>query len=169
MNTLEAISIKNGIEKIKKIIGNTSVGMLATNLTKIPFSICPMTTQEIDKRGDIWVFSNKDSQHFKDIQNDNRVQLIYANPEKQQYLSLFGNAIHVVDEAKVQKLWNPGLKKWFKGKDDPKLALLDIDIEIAHFWDSNKEELVPIKTSATAKNKNDTLQEDKGSINLQTY
>ena len=62
---------KEGIKKMKSLIEASKVVMLATRLDKIPFSVCPMTLQQIDENGDIWFFSSKDSDHFKDINHDN--------------------------------------------------------------------------------------------------
>lgn len=100
------------IKKIKSLIDTPNVVMMATRLQKIPFSVCPMTIQELDEQGDIWFISSKNSGHFKDIEHDNKVQLIYADDKAQKYISIFGNATHVVDK----KSWmNFGARKFYNG------------------------------------------------------
>ena len=48
-----------------------------------------------------------------------------------------GRARVVDDAAKAKELWNPALKAWFtEGLDDPKLALIEVRIESAGYWDA---------------------------------
>lgn len=130
------------LENIRSLIDEAKVVMMATRLDKIPFSVCPMTLQEIDKQGDLWFFSSKESSHFADIEYDNRVQIIYSDEEKQKYLSIYGNATHIVDDQKRDELWDPLLTNWFEGKDDPDLVLLNINIKNTYYWDTEEKKLV---------------------------
>lgn len=69
---------RESLQKIRELLQNTRICMMATNLEKIPFSVCPMTFQEIDEQGNLWFFTPKNSDHFRDIEKDNRVQLIFS-------------------------------------------------------------------------------------------
>ncbi|WP_338358614.1 pyridoxamine 5'-phosphate oxidase family protein [Yeosuana marina] len=130
------------LEKIRNLIDDAKVVMMATRLDKIPFSVCPMTLQEIDQQGDFWFFSSKESSHFADIEYDNRVQIMYSDEEKQKYMSIYGNATHIVDDQKIDELWDPSLTNWFEGKDDPNLVLLNINIKNTFYWDTEENKLV---------------------------
>jgi len=159
---------KEGIEKIRSLVEASKVVMLATRLDEIPFSVCPITLQEIDKQGNIWFFSSKDSGHFNDIEFDNRVQIIYSDDDEQTYISIFGNAKYVVDENKVDELWSPMLKNWYEGKDDPNLVLLKINIDSAYYWDTDESKLVSFfKLIAGIASDDNTNLGNKGEINLQ--
>ena len=51
--------------------------------------------------------------------------------------STTGRARQIDDDAKARKLWNPALKAWFPdGLEDPKLALIEVQIELAGYWDA---------------------------------
>jgi general stress protein 26 len=39
------------------------------------------------------------------------------------------------DRAKIDELWNPLLKPWFDGPDDPNLQLLEVTIQSAEYWE----------------------------------
>lgn len=164
------LSKNEGIIKIKKIISGCTVGMMATNLVKIPFSVCPMTTLEIDDQANLLFFSNRNSDHYKDINNDNRVQILYSNEVTHEYLSLFGNAVELMDQNMVDKLWNPMVSAWFDGTEDPDLVLLSVNIDQAQYWDSNINRLIPLfeKTRAD-RNKNGQDMGSKGYIDLDNY
>lgn len=159
-----------GLQKMRGLIDVPNVVMMATRLDKVPFSICPMTLQEIDEQGDLWFITAKDSGHFKDIEYDNRVQLIYTDEQKQKYISIFGNATHIIDQEKVNQLWSPMLNAWFEGKDDPQLVLLNINIENAYYWERDGSKMVSFfEMTKSALGDSDPEVGNKGYINLQNH
>ena len=161
---------KEGLDKIRTLLGTARVFMMATNLEKTPFSVCPMTLQEFDEQGDLWFFTPKNSDHFKEIEKNNRVQLIMSNEKNQCYLSIYGNATHIVDNHKIDQLWNPMIRAWFNGKEDPNLALLNVNMESAFYWDSDESKLVSLYHLDKAVSTDDrSHMGEKGYINLQNH
>ncbi|MFS4446469.1 pyridoxamine 5'-phosphate oxidase family protein [Maribacter sp. 2307UL18-2] len=161
---------KDGLQKMRSLLANTRVFMMATNLDKIPFSVCPMTLQDMDEQGDLWFFTPRDSDHFRAIEEDNRVQLIISNEQEQTYLSIYGNATHIVDDEKLNQLWNPMLKAWFNGKNDPNLALLNINMESAYFWNNDENNMVSLyHLIQAARTGNKSEMGEKGHVNLQNH
>ncbi len=160
----------DGLRKMRELLENTKVFMMATNLGKVPFSICPMTLQEMDEQGDLWFFAPRNSDHFKEIEKDNRVQLIISNENEQQYISIYGNATHIIDKQKLNHLWNPMLRAWFNGMDDPNIALLNVNMESAYYWDSFENKLVSLYHLAKAVTTGDrTEMGEKGHVDLQNH
>lgn len=97
----------------------------------------PMYTQQTGFDGTVWFFTDGRSDKAGDIRRDARVNLGYARPDKQTYLSLAGRAEVVADQAKMAELWNPALEAWFpQGLDTPGIALIKVDPTTAHYWDS---------------------------------
>lgn len=133
---------KDGLQKMRSLLDDTKIVMMATRLDKIPFSVCPMTLQQMDEQGDLWFFTSKESDLFKDIDYDNRVQILSSDTGKQKYISIFGNATHIVDAQKVDELWSATMNNWFEGQEDPKLALLNVNMENAYYWNSQYNKLV---------------------------
>ena len=166
MNTINYNKDKKGLQKIRTLIEEYKVIMLATRLHKVPFSVCPMTLLQMDDQGDLWFFTSKESEHFTHIAHDNRVQILYTDERKQSYISIFGNASHIVDEKKISELWNPMLNSWFEGKEDTNLALLNVNMEQAYYWDSKINKLVSF-FDVLEENLTDLRQ--KGYVNLQSY
>ncbi len=136
--------MKEKYQKIREIIENSKVGMMATNLGKKPYNVFPIGIQQMDQNGDLWFFSSKTSDLFEDIQKNSRVQIIYSNEEKQEYLSVLGDAVPLMLANKVHELWNPMLSAWFEGKTDPNLILLNIKIEQAKYWNSKTNQMVSL-------------------------
>lgn len=155
---------------MRTLIDAPKTVMLATQLNKTPFSVCPMTLQQMDSKGDLWFFTSKTSDNFTDITNDNRVQIIYTDNDKQRYISIYGNATHVVDDTKVEELWSPMLNTWFEGSEDSNLALINVNMENAFYWDTKQNKLVSffkiVEGSITDSTPN---LGEKGHVNLQNH
>ena len=66
-----------------------------------------------------------------------KVNVSFADPDNQHYVSISGKAQLVRDRNKIDELWRPEFKIWFpEGKDDPQVALLRVNLEKAEYWDS---------------------------------
>ena len=134
MYNKQILSRDEKINKIRKIVGENPICMMATNLDKTPFSAYPMTTKGMVDKGDLIFFTSKKAAPYKEIEKDNRVQLLYANDIKQEYLSVFAHATHILDDVLLDKLWTPIMDKWFDGKHDPDLVILSVSIVSANYW-----------------------------------
>ncbi|WP_179344924.1 pyridoxamine 5'-phosphate oxidase family protein [Winogradskyella ursingii] len=158
---------KEAIKKIETLLSNNQLAMMATKLSTMPFSVCPMTTQEIDKNGKLWFFTAKDSEHNREIKQDNRLHLTYANQSDQEYLSIYGTAEITENKQKIDELWSSILKVWFSGKDDPNLALLCVTIHDAYYWDQKYNKAVTLfkmAKSAITGERDDT--NDQGELSV---
>jgi len=93
--------------------------------------------------GSLWFFTAIDSPKAKEIERRSKVNVSYANRDKQQYVSLSGTARVVRDAAKAAELWEPNAAAWFpKGPSDPNVGLIRVDIESAEYWDSATGKMV---------------------------
>ncbi len=78
--------------------------------------------------GTLWFFTRASSHKVVEVAEDQRVNLSYAHPGKQDYVSVSGRASLVRDRAAIDEHWTESLRTWFpKGKDDPEIALLKVD------------------------------------------
>jgi general stress protein 26 len=97
----------------------------------------PMATQEIEFDGDLWFFTRASAPKVTEAQQHREVNVAFADPDKNTYISASGKALLVRDEAKIKELWKPVYKTFFpQGLDDPDLALLKVSVEKAEYWDS---------------------------------
>lgn len=116
----------------------------------------PMATQETEFDGTLWFLTSSKTHKVEEVRQDNRVNVAYAAPDDNIYVSVSGRAEVVHDRAKIEKLWNPMYKAWFpEGLDDPSICLLRVDVERAEYWDSSSSTLVQmagfLKALATGK------------------
>ena len=105
----------------------------------------PMATQKAEFDGTLWFFTRASSPKVDEVEQWHNVNLSYASPDSNTYVSVTGTASLVRDAAKVKELWNPILKAWFpNGLEDPDLALLHVTVQKAEFWDSPSSTMVHI-------------------------
>jgi general stress protein 26 len=126
-----------GIKKINELIKDIDIAMMTTMDDDGTLRSRPMSTQKAEFDGTIWFFTESDTPKVDDIHHEYDVNLSYARPDKQQYVSVSGKATLVRDRAKMAELWNPALKAWFPdGLDQANLALIRVDAEKAQYWDT---------------------------------
>jgi len=145
MGEVQNLTASNAVEKIREIAKDANICMFVTNLEKLPLDARPMATQEVDDDGNIWFMSSKSSNKHIDIEADERVQLFYSHTGNYEYLSIYGSAEIVNDKNKIEELWTPMAKTWFKdGKDDPDIELIKVTPEDAYYWDTKNSKMVSL-------------------------
>lgn len=133
------------IKKLGKMIEGVKIAMMTTLEDDGILHSRPMATQQIEFDGDLWFFTRASSGKVDEVKSDDRVNLSYADPDDNRYVSVSGTAKLVRDKKKNEELWNPAFKAWFpQGLEDPDLALLKIAVEQAEYWDSASSTLVQI-------------------------
>jgi general stress protein 26 len=145
MSEVKDLSNQEAVTKLKDLAKAADICLFTTALTKIPLSTRPMGAQQVDDEGNIWFFSGKDSHKNEDIEQDNRVQLFFANKANAEYLSIYGEASEYTDKDKARELWNPLARTWFHdGVDDPNLTLLVVKPLDAYYWDTKTNKAVSL-------------------------
>lgn len=135
---------QESIKKLKSLIEGIDFAMLTT-MCGNKLRARPMSTQEMQENGDLWFFTSDETHKVDEIQQDSRVNVAYAKPEDNTFVSISGTASLSKDQAKIKELWNPILKAWFpKGLEDPHLALLRISVDEAEYWDSPSSTIVKL-------------------------
>lgn len=144
------------IKKLRDLIKDIKFAMLTTIEDDGSLRSRPMATQDCDFDGDLWFFTNAKAPKVEEVQHDQHVNVSYAEPDQQKYVSVSGTAQLVRDRSKIEELWNPLFKAWFpQGLEDPDLALLKVNVDKAEYWDSPSSKVVRLagflKAVATGK------------------
>jgi general stress protein 26 len=103
----------------------------------------PMATVQKEFDGNLWFFTRASAHKVTEVDQDHRVNVSYAHPGKQNYVSVSGRAKLVQDAATVKDHWVESMRTWFpKGTDDPDIALLKVEVEQAEYWDAPSSTMV---------------------------
>ena len=140
----ENLANQEAIEKLKELATKTDIGMLCTHPenTRHVHAV-PMSTQEVDENGSIWFLFSSESDTFEHLQHDSEVCLLYSNPSDYSFLSIHADTEVSQNPEKIEKYWNSMVEGWFeKGKEDPRIRVLEVKPHDAHYWDTKSNKLV---------------------------
>jgi general stress protein 26 len=144
------------IAKVAGLIQDIHVAMLTTEAEDGLLHSRPMATQKTEFDGALWFFTGLSAGMVSEIDWNPEVNLSYARPSDNRYVSISGSAEIVNDRAKMAELWSDIYKAWFpQGLDDPDLCLLRVEVSFAEYWDVPSGKMVQVfgflKALATGK------------------
>lgn len=134
---------QDDVAKLAELIRGIKIAMLTTVDSEGSLRSRPMATQDRPFDGELWFFTAKHSPKVDEIYADQQVNLSYAEPAHNRYVSVSGKGTLVDDRGTAKQLWTPDLKIWFpKGLDDPEVLLLKVVPTKAEYWDAPSSSLV---------------------------
>ena len=144
---------RNERKLLWKLIKNIKFAMFTTRHGNGHLHSRPMTTQNKGLEADesLWFFMSKRGDPVDDLKADPVVNLVYADPSEDTYVSVSGTAAMIEDPAKKKQLWSKLAEAWFPGgPTDPDLALVQVQIVHANYWDVKESQLVQLYAMAKA-------------------
>ncbi len=160
---------EEGIDKLREMVDKIDICLFCTHPQTTDGATCtPMSAQEVDDDGNVWFFSGKNSDKNKEIEKDGKVQLFFSHPSRSSYLVLTGEAELSFDKAKIDYLWSPLVKAWFKdGKDDPNISLIKVKTNSAYYWDVEGSRMINfLKMAASAVIGHNLVDSEEGNIKV---
>jgi general stress protein 26 len=144
MSNTTNLQAQQGIEKLKEMVKDIDICLFCTSIkSNSGATTRPMGAQQVDDDGNLWFFSDVNSDKNKEIKADEQVQLFFAHPGKSSYLVVNGEADIIIDKNKTEELWSPLVKTWFKeGKDDPNISLIKVTTQNAYYWDTDGNKMI---------------------------
>ena len=135
------------ISKLRELIDGIDFAMLTTvdldgSLRSRPMAVLQNNTGDV-----LWFFTNLDSPKVEEVERDRHVNVAFAAPGENRFVSVSGVASVVQDRNRIDELWRPACNAWLpmgKGKDDPNLALLRVRISHAEYWDAASSRMVQL-------------------------
>jgi len=145
------MAAEDEMEKVWSLVKRIGVAMLTSDDDGVLRSR-PMAHAQKNFDGTLWFFTRAGSHKVSELQQDQRVCVSYAEPDRQDYVSLSGTARLVRDAAEVDARWTESARVWFpQGKDDPDLALLRVDVTQAEYWDAPNSTMLHVYGYAKAR------------------
>ena len=135
------------------LIKDIKFGMLTHRHTDGELHSAPLTTQNKaeDEGTSLYFFISRSSEIATCIAKDASVNVAYAHPGDDRYVSVSGQAKIVEDQTKKEYLFTSFAKAWFPaGPTDPNMALLQVDIGHAEYWDVKESKMVQLAKMAKA-------------------
>jgi general stress protein 26 len=140
-------------KKLWDLIKHMRFGMLTHKHPSGLLHAHPLTTQNKSLEPDmaLYFFVSKKTELGERIRADGNVNVSYADPQKDTYVSVSGQASISEDLHQKQHLFNALSKAWFPGGvSDPDLELLQVKITYAEYWDITESKTTQLFKLATA-------------------
>jgi general stress protein 26 len=169
MNNTENLINQEAIDKLKSLVDDIKICLFCTDLKTDDGATCrPMSAIKVCDQGNIWFFSEKNSDKNKAIEADKNVQLFFSHPAKSSYLVVNGEASIILDRAKIEELWVSAAKIWFnEGKEDPNISIIKVTPTSAYYWDTDGNRMINImKMVASVITRNNLVNGNEGTITV---
>ncbi len=137
-------------QKMFELVEGIGTAMLTTRRRDGHLVSRPMAAQARARGADFWFATALDSAKVREIQKDRHVNLTYYRDRTREWVSVSGVAEIVTDRRKVRELYRPDWRAWFGdeggakdgGPDDPRIGLIAVRAEEAHFLVESRPEPV---------------------------
>jgi general stress protein 26 len=110
----------------------------------------PMTPLEMDHDGAIWMMASKQSLRAALGSTSMPVNLAFARPDHDEYISISGHASFVDDPHRKASLWTVAGRPWFDGPQDPDLALVKVTPRHVEIWEGPDSSIVRVLAMAAS-------------------
>ena len=140
-------------EKLWDLIKGIKFGMVTHRHANGMLHSLPLTTQNksVDEGATLYFFISRNSEIAKTVQQDNHVNVAYTDPGDDSYVSVSGDAFLVENQSKKDELFSTMAPAWFPGgATDPDLALMEVRINRAEYWDVTESKMVQLAKMAKA-------------------
>lgn len=94
----------------------------------------PMTV--VDRDGStLWFLTTREADWVAGLTEGDRVAVVVSDPGDSLFVSMTATAGTTTDQQVLDRLWNPAMKAWFDGRDDPDLVAVRAEVTDGEYWD----------------------------------
>jgi general stress protein 26 len=154
----ESVPTEKKLEQLYELIDGMETAMLTSRRPDGSLVSRPMQTQARRAGTDLWFMTSVDSGKVDELVADPQVNLGYYKDGTREYVSVSGRAHVTQDKALIHELYKPDWKAWLGdeggerdgGPVDPRIALIEVQAESAHYLKSTQSRLVTLFSVAKA-------------------
>jgi general stress protein 26 len=134
------------LKELDELIEGIETAMLTTRRPDGHLVSRPMATQGRISDADLWFVTSTETHKDDEIKFDPNVNCSYYNMKTREWVSVSGVARISKDRHLIKKLYKPDWKIWFGdeggkkdgGPNDPRLALIFVDIDSVTYMKNDK-------------------------------
>lgn len=131
------------VEHLREMLHDIPVAMLTTQSSEGSLHARPMVNVNEKFDGDLWFFTYYDDPKTQEIEANSQVNVSFASPSQNRFISVTGKAELVRDAKRCELLWTSDCEPWFpNGPQDPAIALVKVDVDSAEYWDQQRSAMV---------------------------
>jgi general stress protein 26 len=137
---------QNAVEHLRELIAEVPVALLTTTAADGSLHSRPMVNVNRNFGGELWFFTHAHDPKVVDIGRRPAVNVAFADPARECYVSVAGRASLVNDPKRIELLWVAECEPWFpEGRKDPHIALLRVEVDAAQYWDAQRGTMTGVR------------------------
>ena len=142
---------QGSLERLRKMIKDVKYALLTTAAADGSLHSRPLTTLDWDFDGVAWFLVPRDSRLASELTRSPDVNLAYASPEEDTFISLAGRAQVQQNPARARELWNRWAEMFFPdGPESPEVGVLRVEIRSAEYWTGPNDLIEKVTGAAKA-------------------
>jgi general stress protein 26 len=134
------------LKELYDLIDGIEIAMFTTRRPDGRLVSRPMATQTQAEGTDLYFVTDIESHKLAELDFDANVNLAYYRDRTREWVSVSGTATVSQDRRAIRELYQPDWKAWFGdeggvrdgGPDDPRLALILVDVHAVSFLKQDK-------------------------------
>ena len=156
---------EQGREKVRELIKDSRVAMLATLDAEGRIVSQPMATQDVEPDADLWFIAERSSEKVANIRREPRVNVSFSSGDS--WVSVAGTAEVVDDVERLRDLWNTFTDAWMEGgPENPENILIRVSADTAEYWDSPGSKVTQVLNLVKAKATGERYEGDNRTVDL---
>lgn len=131
---------KASLETLAKKMKGLDFCMMITQDGRNSYHSRPMSNNgKVEYDGVSWFFTYEDSNKVKQIEADQKVNLIYQTDDM-LFIECYGHASIIKRKSILEEKWVDDLNRWFpQGLDTPGICLIKVEAKRIQFWHKEEE------------------------------
>jgi general stress protein 26 len=154
----EDAPLSKKLEELYELIEGIEIAMFTTRRPDGHLVSRPMATQTQAEGTDLWFVTDIESNKLEELEFDPQVNLAYYRDRTREWVSVSGAATVSQDRRAIRELYQKDWKAWFGdqggerdgGPDDPRLALVSVDVQSVTYLKVDKPQPVVLFEVAKA-------------------
>lgn len=150
--------VQKKLDELYQLIEGIEIAMFTTRRPDGRLVSRPMATQTQAKATDLWFVTDIESNKLEELEYDSQVNLTYYKDRTREWVSVSGTASISQDRTIIHELYRKDWKAWFGdeggerdgGPDDPRFALILVEVESVSFLKVNKPQPIVLFEVARA-------------------
>ena len=138
--------VEKKLDDLYDLIEGIEIAMFTTRRPDGRLVSRPMATQTQADGKDLWFVTDIESNKLDELAFDSEVNLAYYKDRTREWVSVSGTAMVTQDRELIHELYQRDWKAWFGdeggardgGPDDPRLALMVVDVESVSYLKVDK-------------------------------
>lgn len=140
------VPLSKKLQDLYELIEGIEIAMFTTRRSDGRLVSRPMATQTQAEGTDLWFVTDIESNKLDELEFDPQVNLAYYRDGSREWVSVSGLATVTQDRKAIHELYQKDWKAWFGdqggerdgGPDDPRLALVLVDVQSVTYLKVNK-------------------------------